>query len=90
MPARQRNPRKTATTGFDLARLSLSEVVTLDIDMHAFTSQLVPQDPHDEPASELLKRLAADRDQRARQAQAAKSPKSATAAKRGRRKKGTP
>ena len=28
---------------------------------HAFTGQLVPQDPKDEPASELLKRIAAER-----------------------------
>ena len=30
-------------------------------------------DPHDEPASELLKRIATDRDQRTRQATASKS-----------------
>jgi hypothetical protein len=29
---------------------------------HAFTGQLVPQDPNDEPASELLKRIAAERE----------------------------
>ena len=33
---------------------------------HAFTGQLVPQDPNDEPASDLLKRIAAMRDSRAR------------------------
>jgi type I restriction enzyme S subunit len=31
----------------------------------AFTGQLVPQDPNDEPASELLKRIAAKREGRA-------------------------
>lgn len=31
---------------------------------HAFTGQLVPQDPNDEPASELLKRIAAERQAR--------------------------
>ena len=31
---------------------------------HAFTGQLVPQDPKDEPASELLKRIAAEREAR--------------------------
>ena len=31
---------------------------------HAFTGQLVPQDPNDEPASELLKRIAAERETR--------------------------
>ena len=72
------------------AKLKSAQALRQSILRHAFTGQLVPQDPHDEPASELLKRIAADRDQRTRQAQAAKSPKSATAAKRGRRKKGTP
>jgi type I restriction enzyme S subunit len=31
---------------------------------HAFTGQLIPQDPKDEPASELLKRIAAEREAR--------------------------
>ena len=35
---------------------------------HAFTGQLVPQDPNDEPASELLKRIAAEREARAHEA----------------------
>jgi type I restriction enzyme S subunit len=39
---------------------------------HAFTGQLVPQDPNDEPASELLKRIAAEREARARESAAAK------------------
>jgi type I restriction enzyme S subunit len=39
---------------------------------HAFTGQLFPQDPSDEPATELLKRIAAKREERDRQNQAAK------------------
>ena len=39
---------------------------------HAFTGKLVPQDPRDEPASELLKCIAIEREQRAREAAAAK------------------
>jgi type I restriction enzyme S subunit len=34
---------------------------------HAFTGRLVPQDPKDEPASELLKRIVAEREARARE-----------------------
>jgi type I restriction enzyme, S subunit len=39
---------------------------------HAFTGKLVLQDPSGEPASELLKRIAAEREQRAQEAAAAK------------------
>ncbi len=35
---------------------------------HAFTGQLVPQDPNDESASKLLKRIAAEREARAHEA----------------------
>ena len=34
---------------------------------HAFAGRLLPQDPNDEPASELLKRIAAEREARARE-----------------------
>ena len=38
---------------------------------HAFTGKLVPQDPNEEPASELLKRIATERETRAREARTA-------------------
>ena len=38
----------------------------------AFTGKLVPQSPNDEPASELLKRIAVEREARAQEAQVAK------------------
>ncbi len=37
---------------------------------HAFSGKLVSQDPKNEPASELLKRIAAEREQRVREAAA--------------------
>ena len=39
---------------------------------HAFTGKLVPQDPNDEPAGELLKRIAAERGEHLRVVAAAK------------------
>lgn len=39
---------------------------------HAFTGKLVPQDPNDEPASKLLKRISAERVERVRKVAAAK------------------
>jgi type I restriction enzyme S subunit len=45
---------------------------------HAFTGQLVSQDPTDEPANELLKRIAAEREERARLAQAVKQANTKT------------
>ena len=44
----------------------------------AFTGRLVPQDPNDEPAAELLKRIAAEREERAREAQSARRKKPAS------------
>ena len=45
--------------------------------------QLVPQDPNDEPAQELLKRIAAEREERARQAHCRKQPQGITKPSRG-------
>jgi type I restriction enzyme S subunit len=57
------------------AKLKSAQALRQSILRHAFTGQLVPQDPKDEPASELLKRIAAERAERVRQAQAVKASK---------------
>lgn len=59
-------------------RLQGAQALRQSILRCAFSGQLVPQDPNDEPASELLKRIAAEREERARLARAAKQarPKS--------------
>jgi type I restriction enzyme S subunit len=54
------------------AKLTNAQALRQSILRHAFSGKLVPQDPNDEPASELLKRIAAEREQRAREAAAAK------------------
>ncbi len=54
------------------AKLESSQALRQSILRHAFTGKLVPQDPNDEPASELLKRIAAEREERARKAAAIK------------------
>jgi type I restriction enzyme S subunit len=56
------------------AKLKSAQSLRQSILRHAFTGQLVPQDPTDEPASELLKRIAAERAARTREAAAAKRP----------------
>lgn len=53
-------------------KLKTARALRQSILRHAFTGHLVPQDPNDEPASDLLKRIAAEREERARQALAAK------------------
>lgn len=53
-------------------RLKAAGALRQSILRHAFTGQLVPQDPNDEPTSELLKRIAAEREERGRAAAAEK------------------
>lgn len=60
------------------AKLKSAQALRQSILRHAFTGQLVPQDPNDEPASVLLKRIAAEREERARLAKAAKHAKPKT------------
>lgn len=45
-------------------KLKSSQALRQSILRHAFTGKLIPQDPNDEPASELLKRIEAEREQR--------------------------
>lgn len=54
------------------AKLRNAQALRQAILRHAFTGQLVPQDPNDEPASKLLECVAAEREARAREAAAAK------------------
>lgn len=54
------------------SRFKSAQALRQSILRHTFTGQLVPQNPSDEPASELLKRIAAAREERARQAASAK------------------
>jgi type I restriction enzyme S subunit len=52
------------------AKLAGAQSLRQSILRHAFSGKLVPQDPKEDPASELLKRIAAEREQRAREAAA--------------------
>jgi type I restriction enzyme, S subunit len=54
------------------AKLKSTQALRQAILRHAFTGKLALQDPSEEPAFELLKRIAAEREQRAREAAAAK------------------
>jgi len=57
------------------AKLQSAQALRQSILRHAFTGQLVPQDPNDEPSSELLQRIASQREARARETAAAKQAK---------------
>ena len=54
------------------AQIQSAQALRHSVLRHAFTGQLVPQDSNDEPASELLKRIASERETRARDTCAAK------------------
>jgi type I restriction enzyme S subunit len=56
---------------------------------HAFTGRLVPQDPSDEPASDLLKRIATERGARAREAVVGRTAKAKNAGRSRRRERPT-
>ena len=61
-----------------VAKLESVQGLRQSILKHAFTGKLVPQDPNDESASELLKRIAAEREERAREAQSARRKRPAS------------
>jgi type I restriction enzyme S subunit len=56
------------------SQLKSAQALRQSIFRSAFKGQLVPQNPKDEPAAELLKRIAAEREEIIRQAKAAKKP----------------
>ncbi|MBI5642612.1 MAG: restriction endonuclease subunit S [Deltaproteobacteria bacterium] len=64
-------------------KLKTSQSLRQSILHHAFTGRLVPQDPKDEPASELLKRIASEREARAKEVASAKRQPKVKSAKAG-------
>lgn len=72
------------------AKLINAQALRQAILRHAFTGQLVSQDPNDEPASELLKRIIGEREVRAREAVATRQSKTAKLAHTEERGRGRP
>ena len=68
------------------AKLQSAQALRQSMLRYAFAGKLVPQDPNDEPASELLKRIAAEREARAREAAAKKREARKTNGKVGKRR----
>jgi type I restriction enzyme S subunit len=67
-------------------KLTNAQALRQSILRQAFSGKLVPQDPADEPASELVKRIAAERAQRAHEAAAAKKLNGHKRPRRGQRR----
>ena len=64
------------------AKLKSAQALRLSIFRHAFTGQLSPQDPKDEPAPELLKRIDARREEFVRQVKTARKTRAEAPQKR--------
>ena len=71
------------------AKLESAQALRQAILKHAFSGKLVPQDPNDEPAFELLERIAAEREAREEEAASAKRPAGAAGKARRRRRSRT-
>ena len=69
-------------------KLKSAQALRQAILRHAFTGQLVPQVANDEPASELLKRITAEREDRARDAAATRTNKRINGPRAARRPRG--
>lgn len=72
------------------AALKRSDALRQSILKKAFTGQLVPQDPSDEPASVLLERIRADKEKAAKPIKTAPKSRTTTRTSRGRGRAGGP